>query len=153
MVGIPTASTSGPLRQSRSPRAVVFSGRVGGSVIAGGQARHRQPACRMSHSHKRTCGRPGRANSVESDERGNGPHYFLAGAFLSLAASVALGWLPPLALLGLATLPLAALASRGAFLYEAGSPNSKFVPALAMNVAVTLLTPSLVAVGLFLTRH
>jgi len=28
---------------------------------------------------------------------------FHAGAFLSLAASVALGWLPPLALLGLAT--------------------------------------------------
>jgi hypothetical protein len=29
MVGIPTASTSGPLRQPRSPRAVVFSGRAG----------------------------------------------------------------------------------------------------------------------------
>jgi 1,4-dihydroxy-2-naphthoate octaprenyltransferase len=78
---------------------------------------------------------------------------FHAGAFLSLAASVALGWLPPLALLGLATLPLAALASRDAFLYEAGAPNATLVPALAMNVAVTLLTPSLVAVGLFLTRH
>jgi 1,4-dihydroxy-2-naphthoate octaprenyltransferase len=78
---------------------------------------------------------------------------FHAGAFLSLAASVALGWLPPLALLGLATLPIAALASRGAFLYEAGSPNSKLVPALAMNVAVTLLTPSLVAAGLFLTHR
>ena len=30
MVGIPTASTSGPLRQPRSPRVVVFSGRGGG---------------------------------------------------------------------------------------------------------------------------
>jgi len=29
MVGIPTASTSGPLRPPRSPRAVVFSGRAG----------------------------------------------------------------------------------------------------------------------------
>ena len=60
---------------------------------------------------------------------------------------------PALALLGLATLPIAALAARGAFLYEAGSPNSTFVPALAMNVAVTLLTPSLVAVGLFLAHR
>ena len=78
---------------------------------------------------------------------------FHAGAFLALAASVALGSLPPLALLGLATLPIAALASRGAFLYEAGSPNSKFVPTLAMNVAVTLLTPSLIAAGLFLAHR
>lgn len=78
---------------------------------------------------------------------------FHAGAFLSLAASVALGWLPPLALLGLAVLPLAALASRDAFLYGAGSPNSMLGSALAMNVAVTLLTPALVAGGLFLTRR
>jgi 1,4-dihydroxy-2-naphthoate octaprenyltransferase len=77
---------------------------------------------------------------------------FHAGAFLSLAAGVALGSLPSLALLGLATLPLAALASRGAFLYKEGSPNSKLLPSLAMNVAVTLLTPSLVAAGLFLAR-
>ena len=73
-----------------------------------------------------------------------------AGAFLSLAAGVALGCLPSLVLIGLATLPLAALASRGAFGYEEGSP--KLVPSLAMNVATTLLTPSLVAVGLFLAR-
>jgi 1,4-dihydroxy-2-naphthoate octaprenyltransferase len=75
---------------------------------------------------------------------------FHVGAFLSLAVGVAMGELPPLALIGLATLPLAALAARGAFLYEEGSPT--LLPALAMNVAVTLLTPSLVAAGLFLAR-
>jgi 1,4-dihydroxy-2-naphthoate octaprenyltransferase len=73
---------------------------------------------------------------------------FHAGAFFSLVAGVALGCLPPLALIGLANLPLAALASRGAFAYAAGSPT--LVPWLAMNVATTLLSPSLVAAGLFL---
>ena len=76
---------------------------------------------------------------------------FHVGAFLSLATGIALGCLPPLVLIGLAALPLAALASRGAFAYEAGSPN--IIPALAMNVATTLVTPSLVAVGLFLARR
>ncbi len=76
---------------------------------------------------------------------------FHAGAYLSLAAGVALGCLPFLVLIGLATLPLAALATRGAFLYQAGSPA--LVPSLAMNVATTLLTPSLVAVGLLLARR
>jgi len=76
---------------------------------------------------------------------------FHAGAFLSLAASVALGCLPSLVLIGLATLPLAALASRGAFAYAAGSPT--LIPALAMNVATTLVTPSLVAAALFLARR
>jgi 1,4-dihydroxy-2-naphthoate octaprenyltransferase len=76
---------------------------------------------------------------------------FHAGAYLSLAAGVALGCLPPLVLIGLATLPLAALASRGAFAYEAGSPT--IIPALAMNVATTLVTPSLVAAALFLARR
>jgi len=73
------------------------------------------------------------------------------GAFLSLAIGVALGCLPAPVLIGLATLPLAALASRGAFAYAAGSPT--LVPSLAMNVATTLLTPSLVAAGLFLARR
>lgn len=73
---------------------------------------------------------------------------FHAGAVLSLVAGVALGYLPPLVLIGLATLPLAALASRGAFAYAAGRPT--LVPSLALNVATTLLTPSLVAAGLFL---
>jgi len=75
---------------------------------------------------------------------------FHAGAFLSLVAGVALGFLPALVLLGLATLPLATLASRGAFAYASGSPM--LLPSLAMNVATTLLTPCLVAVGLILSR-
>jgi len=73
---------------------------------------------------------------------------FHAGTFLSLVTGVALGCLPSLVLIGLATLPLAALASRGAFAYAAGSLT--LVPSLALNVATTLLTPSLVAAGLFL---
>jgi 1,4-dihydroxy-2-naphthoate octaprenyltransferase len=76
---------------------------------------------------------------------------FHGGAFLSLATGVALGCLPPLVLMGLAAVPLAALASRGAFAYAAGSPT--LVPSLAMNVATTLLTPSLVAAGLFLAQR
>ncbi|MBP1774680.1 MAG: putative prenyltransferase [candidate division NC10 bacterium] len=75
---------------------------------------------------------------------------FHAGAFLSVVAGVALGFLPTLTLIALATLPLAALAARGAFSYADSS--AAIVPALAMNVATTLLTPSLVAAGLFLAR-
>jgi 1,4-dihydroxy-2-naphthoate polyprenyltransferase len=73
---------------------------------------------------------------------------FEAGAFLSVVAGVALGFLPALTLIALATVPLAALAARDAFSYAEGSAT--IVPALAMNVATTLLTPSLVAAGLFL---
>jgi 1,4-dihydroxy-2-naphthoate octaprenyltransferase len=73
---------------------------------------------------------------------------FSAGAFLALTAGALLGALPLAALLGLATIPLAGFSSRHAFTDEPCS--STFVRALAMNVAVTLATPSLVAVGLFL---
>jgi 1,4-dihydroxy-2-naphthoate octaprenyltransferase len=75
---------------------------------------------------------------------------FHAGAFLSLAAGVALGRLPWLVLIGLGALPPAVLAARGAFLYAAGP--STLLPSLAMNVAATLLAPWLVAIGLFLSR-
>ena len=76
---------------------------------------------------------------------------FNAAAFLSLAAGVALQVLPSTVLIGLATLPLAALASRGAFVH--GEDVSKLVPSLAMNVASTLLTPLLVAAGMFFARR
>jgi 1,4-dihydroxy-2-naphthoate octaprenyltransferase len=75
---------------------------------------------------------------------------FHAGAFLSIAGGVLVGALPPLTLLGLAPLPLAVMASRGAFRYRDASP--KLLPSLAMNVVVTLTTPSLVAAGFFLSR-
>lgn len=75
---------------------------------------------------------------------------FNAGAFLSLAVGVALGALPSPVLIALATVPLAARASRQAFAFEEGSPT--FVHTLAMNVVTTLATPSLVAAGLFLAR-
>ena len=73
---------------------------------------------------------------------------FNVGAFLSLVVGVALGCLPALGLIGLATIPLAVLASRSAFSYKSGWRT--LIPALAMNVAATLLTPSLVAAGLLL---
>jgi len=76
---------------------------------------------------------------------------FNLGAFLSLAAGVLLQVLPPAVLIGLATLPLAALASRGAFVY--GEDIPKLLPSLAMNVVTNLLTPLLVAAGLFLARR
>lgn len=73
---------------------------------------------------------------------------FSAAALLAVVAGVLLGAFPSLALIGLATAPLAVLASRHAFTGEPGSPA--FVPTLAMNVAITLATPTLVAIGLFL---
>ncbi len=75
---------------------------------------------------------------------------FNAGAFLSLAAGVCLQLLPFPVLIGLATIPLAALASHGAFAH--GEEIPKLVPSMAMNVVLTLVTPSLVAIGLFLAR-
>jgi 1,4-dihydroxy-2-naphthoate octaprenyltransferase len=75
---------------------------------------------------------------------------FNAAAFLSLAAGVVLEVLPPAVLVALATLPLAALSSRGAFVHGESIP--KLLPSLAMNVLTNLLTPSLVAAALFFSR-
>lgn len=91
---------------------------------------------------RRTCGRCGR--------RCNPP--LTPPVLLCPVPKVCVRSPPSLTLIGPGRLPIAALASRGAFLYEAAPSNAKLVSTLAMNVAVTLLTPSLVAAGLFLAR-
>jgi len=75
---------------------------------------------------------------------------FEGGAYLSVVVAAALGVLPRLSLLALATLPLAVRTSLGAF--RAARSVARLVPALGMNVAINLLTPLLLAVGLVLAR-
>jgi 1,4-dihydroxy-2-naphthoate octaprenyltransferase len=72
---------------------------------------------------------------------------FLLGSYLSIIAGWALGYLPPLALLGLLTLPLAVVAAIGAYRYA--EDIGKLVPYLGYNVLLNILTPLLVAIGLF----
>ncbi len=72
----------------------------------------------------------------------------LLGAYLSIVAGWIVGTLPAWALLGLLTLPLAFQAARGAYQY--GGQIDRLVPYLGQNVLITLLTPLLVAIGLFL---
>ncbi len=70
----------------------------------------------------------------------------LAGAYVALIASVAVGVLPPLALLGLITLPLGWMAVQGARRYY--DQIEKLVPIMGKNVVVTLTLPLLMAVGI-----
>ncbi|MBN1657852.1 MAG: prenyltransferase [Anaerolineae bacterium] len=72
---------------------------------------------------------------------------FLLGAYGSIVAGWAVGALPAAALLGLLTLPLAGVTARGA--YRHADEIDKLVPYLARNVLIDILTPALVAVGLF----
>ena len=71
---------------------------------------------------------------------------FATLAYLSLVAGVVLGALPDAALSGLSTLPLALMAGLGLRRHTASTPP--LFP-LAANVAVSLLTPVLVAAGIF----
>jgi 1,4-dihydroxy-2-naphthoate octaprenyltransferase len=73
---------------------------------------------------------------------------FLLCTYLSLVVGWALGHLPAWALLGLLTLPVAAITARGA--YRHADEIERLVPVLGLNVLVTVVTPALVAVGLFL---
>jgi 1,4-dihydroxy-2-naphthoate octaprenyltransferase len=72
----------------------------------------------------------------------------LAGAYLVILAGVFLEIFPLASLLGMATLPLAVAAGVAAFRHGADVP--KLIPAMGMNVLVNLLTPVLVAVGLWI---
>jgi 1,4-dihydroxy-2-naphthoate octaprenyltransferase len=56
--------------------------------------------------------------------------------------------LPTWALLGFLTLPLAVRAGVGA--YRQAEEIPKLIPLMALNVLVNLVTPVLVAIGLFL---
>ncbi len=99
----------------------------------------------------------------EADETVNRRHYpiligrkasaliytaFLAGAYLAIIAGVLLNLLPAWALLGLLTLPLAFMAARTAIQYADDIPH--LMPALGQNVLINILTPLLLAIGLFI---
>jgi 1,4-dihydroxy-2-naphthoate polyprenyltransferase len=74
---------------------------------------------------------------------------FSAGAYLSVIIAVAANVLPPLCLLALLTIPLAVRASIVA--WRDGTNVPKLVPAMGINVVVNLLTPLLLAAGIFLS--
>jgi len=73
---------------------------------------------------------------------------FAALAYATLVAAVAFRMLPGASLLGLCTLPLAAVAASGA-LRHADAPH-QLGSAMRMNVLVALLTPVLMAAGMLL---
>jgi 1,4-dihydroxy-2-naphthoate octaprenyltransferase len=72
----------------------------------------------------------------------------LLGSYLSVVAGVLLNLLPALSLLTLLTVILAWRAYRGARQHAEDIPA--LIPALGLNVIVTVVTPILLAVGLFL---
>ena len=73
---------------------------------------------------------------------------FLLGAYLAILFGVAFGLLPKFALLGLLTLMLAVPVIRSVLRYADDIPH--LIPAMGQNVLINLLTPVLVAVGLFI---
>jgi 1,4-dihydroxy-2-naphthoate octaprenyltransferase len=83
---------------------------------------------------------------------GQRPSSIIYGAFLFLAhlsvvAGVLLGLLPAASLLGLLTLILVIPTARGAYLHA--NDMEKLAPFLGFNVIINVVTPLLVAVGLF----
>ncbi|HEX2950265.1 MAG TPA: prenyltransferase, partial [Armatimonadota bacterium] len=68
---------------------------------------------------------------------------FLAAAYLVIIVGVVLKYLPPFALLGLATILIAIPTMRGVMRYKADSP--RLVPSLIMNVVINLATPVLLS--------
>jgi 1,4-dihydroxy-2-naphthoate octaprenyltransferase len=73
---------------------------------------------------------------------------FLLLTYLAILGGVAWRYLPAACLLGLTTLGLAVPAAIGAFRYA--EKIEKLIPYLALNVVLTLVTPVLVAIGLFI---
>jgi 1,4-dihydroxy-2-naphthoate octaprenyltransferase len=100
---------------------------------------------------------------VEADESVGRRHYpiligrkassliygaFLLGAYLAIIAGWALGYLPAWALLGLLTLAIAVPTAIGAYRYA--DDLEKLAPYMGLNVLLTVVTPILAAVGLFI---
>jgi 1,4-dihydroxy-2-naphthoate octaprenyltransferase len=100
---------------------------------------------------------------VEADESVGRRHYpiligrkassliygaFLLGAYLAIIAGWVLGYLPAWALLGLLTLAIAVPTAIGAYRYA--DDLEKLAPYMGLNVLLTVLTPILAAVGLFI---
>jgi 1,4-dihydroxy-2-naphthoate octaprenyltransferase len=75
---------------------------------------------------------------------------FLLLTYVSIVIGVALRCLPLASLIGLGTLLLAVPAYRGARRHANDIP--KLIPSLGLNVLINLLTPLLVAIGLFIGR-
>ncbi|HIE25017.1 MAG TPA: prenyltransferase [Anaerolineales bacterium] len=75
---------------------------------------------------------------------------FLVLAYLSMLLGVLLNYLPAWSLLGLFTIPLAIMAAKGAVKYAEDTP--KLIPSLGQNVIINLLTPLLMAIGLFIAK-
>lgn len=73
---------------------------------------------------------------------------FLLLAYLSVVTGVLLNYLPPASLLGLLTLVIAVPTSLGAYRYA--DNLEKLMPYLGLNVLLTVTTPILVAIGLFI---
>ena len=72
---------------------------------------------------------------------------FLLLAYLSISFGVYFEYLPKVSLIGLATIVMAVPAFVGAFRY--GENIEKLIPYMGLNVMVNIVTPVLVAVGLF----
>lgn len=72
---------------------------------------------------------------------------FLVFCYAAIGAGVVTHALPPLSLIGLATLPLGVITFRGALAY--GHDTEKLVPTMGLNVILVLLTPVLTAIGIF----
>ncbi len=73
---------------------------------------------------------------------------FLGATYLSIVLGWAFGFLPAAALLGLLTLAIALPTAAGAFRYA--DNLERLVPYLGLNVLLTVATPLLVAIGLFI---
>jgi 1,4-dihydroxy-2-naphthoate octaprenyltransferase len=73
---------------------------------------------------------------------------FLLGAYLSIIAGWALGFLPALALLGLLSAVIAVPTAVGAYRYA--DDIERLVPYLGRDVLIVVLTPLLVSIGLFI---
>jgi 1,4-dihydroxy-2-naphthoate octaprenyltransferase len=73
---------------------------------------------------------------------------FLLLAYLSVVAGVVVGKLPVASLLGLITLVIAVPTAVGAFRHA--DHMDRLIPYMGLNVLLTVLTPVLVAAGLFI---
>jgi len=73
---------------------------------------------------------------------------FLLLTYFTLGGGVLCGWLPGKALIGMVTAVIAVPAFIGAYRYHADM--EKLLPYMGMNVVINILTPMLVAAGLFI---
>jgi len=73
--------------------------------------------------------------------------FFLVATYVWIVGAVIAGAMPSFCLLGLATLPFAVKAVRGAFHYD---DLNKVIPAMALNVLVVLLTQLFLGIGYIL---